>query len=70
MIFADKRYSRSDKQDKFPIWIRNQLEAKNQNISVDMAIQTANAFFKEMGQPFTMPDSMLYGKEKLMQLNQ
>lgn len=70
MIFADKRYSRSDKQDKFPIWIRNQLEAGNQNISTDMAIQKATSFFKEMGQSFTMPESMLYSAQKLNQMNQ
>jgi len=29
MIFADKRYSRADKLDKFPIWIRNQLVGEN-----------------------------------------
>ena len=49
MIFADKRYSRSDKEDKLPIWIRNQMDAKNKNLSVDIAIQLANQFFKEMG---------------------
>lgn len=49
MIFADARFQRSDKQDKFPKWIRNQLEPGTQNLSTDIAMQTAAGFFKEMG---------------------
>jgi hypothetical protein len=34
-----------------------------------MAVQIANSFFKEMGQPFIMPDSLLYDSKKLEQMN-
>ena len=36
------------------------MEMGTQNMSVDTAVNTANAFFKEMGQPFTMPKNYLY----------
>mmetsp|Transcript_33647 Transcript_33647/g.32674 ORF Transcript_33647/g.32674 Transcript_33647/m.32674 type:complete len:175 (-) Transcript_33647:129-653(-) len=42
MIFADKRYTRSDKKEKFPVWIKDQLDARNENISIDIAIALAN----------------------------
>jgi hypothetical protein len=60
MIFADARFQRSDKMDKFPVWIKNQMEMGLQNMSVDTAVNTANVFFKEMGQSFTMPKNYLY----------
>lgn len=55
MLFADARFQRSDKQDKLPVWIKNQFEPGKQNLSVDIAAKTAADFFKEMGQPFEMP---------------
>ncbi len=69
MVFADKRFSRADKQDKLPNWIRNLIESRTHGISVDMAVQLANSFFKEMGQPFKMPDSLLLGQEELNRRN-
>ena len=35
MIFADKRYARSDKKEKLPIWIKNHIEPGSDNISID-----------------------------------
>jgi DNA excision repair protein ERCC-2 len=49
MVFADQRFSRKDKQDKFPLWIRNNLSADNNQLSVDIVKFKANHFFKEMG---------------------
>lgn len=49
MIFADARFQRSDKQDKFPAWIKSQMDSGTQNLSVDIAVQTAAHFFKDMG---------------------
>jgi hypothetical protein len=40
-----------------------------QNLSVDLAVQTASNYFKEMGQPFTMPKDLLYDQKKLNQIN-
>jgi len=65
MIFADKRYARRDKQDKLPLWITEQLKGKNFSLSIDMAVQLANAFFKEMGQPFKMPQNLLLSSEAI-----
>jgi hypothetical protein len=45
------------------------MEMGTQNMSVDTAVNTANAFFKEMGQPFTMPKNYLYDQVKLMHMN-
>ena len=69
MIFADARFQRKDKQDKFPAWIKSQLEAGSQNLSVDIAVQTAAHFFKEMGQPFEMPKQLLYDVDRLANIN-
>jgi hypothetical protein len=55
--------------DKFPVWIKNQMEMGLQNMSVDTAVNTANVFFKEMGQPFTMPKNYLYDQGKLLHMN-
>lgn len=55
--------------DKFPVWIKNQMEMGLQNMSVDTAVNTANVFFKEMGQPFIMPKNYLYDQSKLQQKN-
>jgi hypothetical protein len=33
-----------------------------------LAVQTAGAYFKEMGQPFTMPDELMYTSEKIEQI--
>jgi DNA excision repair protein ERCC-2 len=35
MIFADKRYARSDKKDKLPQWIKSHIEPGNENVSID-----------------------------------
>jgi Rad3-related DNA helicase len=51
MIFADIRYSRSDKRDKLPAWIRQYLNKSNINLSTDRAITAARVFLKKMAQP-------------------
>ena len=68
MIFADKRYKRKDFLEKVPQWIRNQMKVENQDLSTDLAVQTASAYFKEMGQPFTMPSDLMFTSEKIEQI--
>jgi len=46
MILADKRYQRSDKMEKLPLWIQKRIYSAY--TSVDMAEQFALKFFKEM----------------------
>ena len=52
MIFADKRYSNSQKKEKLPQWIKNHFEPGQDNLSVDQAVAVANSYFKDMGQEF------------------
>ena len=68
MIFADKRYKRKEFLDKVPTWIRNQMSTGHRDMSTDVAVQTAAHFFKEMGQPFSMPNDLLYTCDKISQL--
>jgi len=65
MIFADKRYKRKDYLDKLPKWIRNKLNLAFTDLSTDVTVQVATEFFKEMGQPFIMPNDMLYSAQKI-----
>mmetsp|Transcript_34973 Transcript_34973/g.46014 ORF Transcript_34973/g.46014 Transcript_34973/m.46014 type:complete len:254 (-) Transcript_34973:321-1082(-) len=65
MIFADKRYKRKDYVEKLPHWIHNQLNVGFTDLSTDVTVQVATEFFKEMGQPFTMPTNMLYDAAKI-----
>lgn len=52
MIFADKRYARSDKYSKLPAWISSYLTPTNMNLSVDMAVTIASNFLKQLAQPW------------------
>jgi DNA excision repair protein ERCC-2 len=68
MIFADKRYKRRDYQDKLPQWIRDQLLPGHSDMPTDITVQTAYTFYKEMGQPFTMPTQLMYTDERICQM--
>ena len=48
MILADKRYTRSDKKEKLPKWIMDELKPGNSSISVDQAEHFALRYFKDM----------------------
>ena len=54
MIFADKRYSRTDKRSKLPQWISQNIAEANVNVSTDMAVSTVKQFLRKMAQPFDM----------------
>lgn len=52
MIFADLRYTKSDKKNKLPKWLLNNLnEGIHTNLSTDVAINIAGKFIKKMAQP-------------------
>jgi len=51
IIFADKRYNRSDKKSKLPAWITQFLSVSHTNLSTDMAITLSKKFLKEIAQP-------------------
>jgi len=52
MIFADQRYSKSDKMSKLPKWIQHGFLEVNKNLSTDMAITAAKKFMRSMSQPY------------------
>ncbi len=52
MILADKRYARSDKRNKLPKWLHQQITDSAVNLSTDMALHLGKRFFREMAQPF------------------
>ncbi|OXA59642.1 general transcription and DNA repair factor IIH helicase subunit XPD [Folsomia candida] len=58
MIFADKRFSRSDKKSKLPKWIQEHLRESFCNLSVEEAIQISKKWLKQMAQPFTREDQL------------
>jgi len=58
MVFADKRYNRSDKRTKLPKWIQDFLVPSNINLSTDMAVNIAKKFLKEMAQPYTREEQL------------
>lgn len=50
MVLADKRFGK--KITQLPKWIQMGLEIKNTKLSVDMAVNNARAFLKEMSVPY------------------
>ncbi|KAI4472011.1 dna repair dead helicase rad3/xp-d subfamily member [Holotrichia oblita] len=58
MIFADKRFSRSDKRSKLPKWIQEHLKDSLCNLSTEEAIQIAKRWLRQMAQPFTREDQL------------
>lgn len=58
MIFADKRFSRSDKKSKLPKWIQEHLKDSYCNLSTEEAVQIAKRWLRQMAQPFTREDQL------------
>merc|ERR1712048_1097647 len=58
MIFADNRYSRSDKRKKLPQWLSNYLKQEYINLSTDVAVEIATRFVKKMAQPHSKKDEI------------
>ncbi|CAL2035080.1 unnamed protein product [Caenorhabditis brenneri] len=52
MVFADKRFSRTDKRGKLPRWMQEYLEPASTNLSIDEAAQVARRWLTLMAQPF------------------
>jgi len=51
MILADKRFSRADKLSRLPAWMKDRIREANLNLSTDLAVSNAKAFFKGIAQP-------------------
>uniref|UniRef100_A0A3Q4AQA2 General transcription and DNA repair factor IIH helicase subunit XPD n=1 Tax=Mola mola TaxID=94237 RepID=A0A3Q4AQA2_MOLML len=58
MIFADKRYARSDKRGKLPRWIQEHISDGSLNLTVDEAVQLSKHFLRQMAQPFKQEDQL------------
>ncbi|XP_067947764.1 general transcription and DNA repair factor IIH helicase subunit XPD-like [Watersipora subatra] len=58
MLFADKRFARSDKKGKLPRWIQEQLGSDVLNLSTDECVQICKRFLRRMAQPFPREDQL------------
>nr|CAD7572933.1 unnamed protein product [Timema californicum] len=58
MIFADKRFSRSDKRSKLPKWIQEHLKDSYCNLSTEEAVQILKRWLRQMAQPFSREDQL------------
>ena len=70
MVLADKRYARSEKRAKLPAWIAQAIGPAQLNLSTDMAVQLARAFFRQMAQPFPQADQIGYSLWGAVELEQ
>ncbi|KAJ8489675.1 hypothetical protein ONZ45_g13473 [Pleurotus djamor] len=50
MVFADKRFARSDKRAKLPRWINQYITEAASNLSTDMAITLSKLFMRTISQ--------------------
>lgn len=69
MLFADKRFSRSDKRSKLPRWIQEHLVDSKCNLSTEEAVQVTRPWLRQMAQPFTRDDQLGVSLLTLEQLN-
>ncbi|GMR39936.1 hypothetical protein PMAYCL1PPCAC_10131, partial [Pristionchus mayeri] len=72
MIFADKRFSRTDKRGKLPRWMQEHLDPANTNLSIDEAGQQARRWLSLMAQPFSKKEQLgisVLTKEMLTEKN-
>lgn len=51
MLFADRRYARSDKRRRLPRWLAERITEGNASVSTDLAVQLGKKWFREMAQP-------------------
>ncbi|XP_067007170.2 general transcription and DNA repair factor IIH helicase subunit XPD [Anabrus simplex] len=58
MVFADKRFARSDKRSKLPKWIQEHLKDSLCNLSTEEAVQIAKRWLRMMAQPFSREDQL------------
>ncbi|XP_019851833.1 PREDICTED: TFIIH basal transcription factor complex helicase XPD subunit-like [Amphimedon queenslandica] len=52
MVFADKRYGRSDKKGKLPKWIQEHLSDAVCSLSIEESVHICKRFLRQMAQPF------------------
>jgi len=72
LIFADIRYSRPDKYNKLPKWIKSYISPLHNNLSTDEAVLIARRFLKDMAQPLQKEEviasrSALWGLDRVLE---
>lgn len=60
MILADRRFSKEDKLEKLPDWIKSNMDVGSRDLQLDVAIARAKQFFRQMGQPLVLTDDVYY----------
>ncbi|KAF0296353.1 General transcription and DNA repair factor IIH helicase subunit XPD [Amphibalanus amphitrite] len=68
MVFADKRFQRSDKRTKLPLWIQEHLKDSMCNLSTEEAVQISKRWLRRMAQPFSRQDQLGISLLTLQQL--
>ncbi|XP_072032459.1 general transcription and DNA repair factor IIH helicase subunit XPD-like [Amphiura filiformis] len=58
MVFADKRFGRSDKRGKLPKWIQEYMKDSLCNLTTDESVQICKKFLRQMAQPFKHEDQL------------
>ncbi|XP_037072582.1 general transcription and DNA repair factor IIH helicase subunit XPD-like [Pollicipes pollicipes] len=58
MVFADKRFQRSDKRTKLPLWIQEHLKDSMCNLSTEEGVQISKRWLRRMAQPFSREDQL------------
>ncbi|MBW0469071.1 hypothetical protein O181_008786 [Austropuccinia psidii MF-1] len=69
MVFADKRFAKTDKRAKLPKWINAYITETATNLSTDMAMVISKRFLRSMAQPFEIGQDgiSLWGLEDIIE---
>jgi DNA excision repair protein ERCC-2 len=64
MILADRRFSKEDKVEKLPEWICKRIEPGSRDMQLDVSIQKAKQFFRQMGQPVRLTEDLFVSRNE------
>jgi DNA excision repair protein ERCC-2 len=70
MVLADRRFAKDDKVEKLPEWIQSRIEPGSRDMQLDVAMQKAKQFFRQMGQPLVLTSDLFYNSEDLREENE
>ncbi|XP_026192298.1 general transcription and DNA repair factor IIH helicase subunit XPD [Cyclospora cayetanensis] len=66
MIFADARFSRSDKRNKLPPWITRYLDQAHLALNTETAVSVCRSFLKSISQPCVSSSALRLGASALV----
>ena len=58
LIFADRRFGKSDKRTKLPRWIQEHIVSGSYNMSIEEGVAKIRRWFPYMGQPMKKEDQL------------